>query len=96
MNLHLSIEESAQLYSSCLHLIGSDNISKVYKDYILIISFLDAYKIFSHKNKENIITEEELLLFQKIVNILSFDDLKMEIEENPNFLGFLLKSSYDF
>ncbi len=76
--------------------INDNIIVKTIYDYVIEIGFLDTWKILNDKILSNNLSEEDLLLSEKINNIRSFEDLISEVENNQTLLSIFCKNIVDF
>ncbi len=66
------------------------------KSAILTISYLDAYKLYSYKQKEGLTNGVEEDYLGILLNIENTDDLIAEASSDPEFLKIIIAASYEF
>lgn len=82
-------------YYYALDYIDHDYVS-LFKTYVTMILFLDAYKIYSFKNKEGILNDDEMELFEILTSYEDFEDIEASIYADPMFFQKLIESTYHF
>lgn len=93
-----TLEQSIQSY-----LISFYQIDKVYhkqnyilKTLILGVGFVDAYKIYSYKQKNGLINDSEVELLGKLIALEDINDLLAEASADPEFLFCLIATMNEF
>lgn len=98
MNQGFDLRESAINFSHVLYkLENTENpFEMLYREYMISVSFLDAYKIYLYRQQECISNDEETDFLGQLVDIEDLDDLLAEVSCNPDFLTKIIESCYNF
>lgn len=72
------------------------DLNKIVVNYLLIVSYLDAYKMYSYRQKECINSDLDEEVFGILSDLENFDDLFEVVCEDPNLFYKMLRSSYEF
>ncbi len=89
-HIYLVSQEILEMYNSDIKLL--QNIANG----IFEIAYLDAYKVLNLKNRESNLTYEEIETYNKISNILNFQELENAVLSIDTFLEGLLKYVLEF
>lgn len=94
----ITLEESILLYVNGFYELDNVKDPSIYylKSLILNVAFLDAYKIYSYKQKEGLTNEGEQEFLGILMDLEDNGDLLSEAINDPEFLKRLLAASYEF
>ena len=94
----LSIRESASSYANTLYKleITSDPYEKLYREYLITIMYLDAYKLSLYRQKQCMADDSDTEFLGQLIDIKNQDGLLAEVSSNPEFLIRLIEESYHF
>lgn len=106
--LHSKVEEGAiqgitgdeviQNYASYLYYIENEKsiLIQTGRKYLLTVAFLDAFKIYSHHQKENTNGEADEEMLGILYDIEDMDDLIATVSAEPSFLVKILTACNQF
>lgn len=69
---------------------------RIYKMYMESLIYLDAYKIYSYKQKKGISNDYEKELFCNLLELEDYTDISSEYEANPEFLFKCIEAALEF
>lgn len=93
-----TVYQAACEYANVLYSIeNSKNVYELfYKEYLIYIMYLDAYKINSYKQKECIANDDEIDFLDQLCCIEDSTDLETEVSFDPSFLVKMIEHCYQF
>lgn len=98
VNKMCSQEKAIKIFMDWFYSINekSNPYQKILKKYFEAIFFLDAYKLFSYKQKRNINVDMDKDLFSRLYNLEDFIDITTEFSADPDFLYRVIKETCEF
>lgn len=94
----ITLEESIIIYIQGFYNLDSIKHPLIYliKSSILTIGYLDAFKLYTYKQKEGLTNEGEEEFLGNLLDIEDTASLIAEASNNPNFLKRIIAASYEF
>lgn len=92
------IREAASSYANVLYKleITRDPYERLYREYLISVMYLDAYKLSLYHQKECLADDSDTEFLGQLVDIYDLDDLLAEVSSNPEFLIRLIEECYRF
>lgn len=92
------IREAANSYANILYKmeITEDPYERLYREYLISVMYLDAYKLSLHRQKECLADDGDTEFLGLLFDIKDQDDLLTEVSSNPSFLIQLIEECYKF
>lgn len=94
----LSMSESIQKIVDLIYVLynyGSIE-NQVFISYLLNVAYLDAYKMYSYRQKECVSTDREEDFYGELYDIENYENLFTKVSDDPVFLEKILSSTYEF
>lgn len=94
----LDLHESACSYAHVLYKleITKDCYEKFYREYLISVMYLDAYKLLLYRHKVFLADDLDTEFLGLLFDIKDQDELLAEVSSNPEFLIRLIMESYKF
>lgn len=93
-----NIDEVTDLIRDNLYSIETKNDLKQQKnkENVIQLLYLDSYKLLTYKNKVGILSDEDLLYTNNIINIESMDELTSELSAEIDLFSRMIKECYNY
>lgn len=94
----LSIRESASSYANTLYKLEttSNPYKKLYREYLIFIMYLDAYKLALYRQKQCIADDSDTEFLGQLTDVKNKEDLLILVSVDKDFLIRLIEECYRF